>query len=160
MRHFMPWVAAMVAFAPLTAGLVGCGNNDDIDAGVGEQMVTAGNATATNSVVAKEDISYDDDTALAFTNNKLLLHGREGADPEEVKVALSQYGDVDDRNASAGMYVLTVDGHLDSHQLATMIEEIVAQEELIDSGSINWSLPDQTTSSDAPPPATTPSRTS
>lgn len=121
----------------LTTGLCGC-------SGGGSSSHDGGNAG---------DISYSDDTDLAFANNEILLKAMDGADQGEVRNALAKYGDVDDSNATTGMYVVTVDDHLDSTGLEALIDEIVESEPLIERGSINWTLPDQTVT-----PSTTPSK--
>lgn len=104
-----------------------------------------GNATDDARAVASRDenLSYSEDKEMVFSNNKILLFAQDGSPSDSVVGALGKYGDVDATNASAGMYVVTVDGHRESDELAELIQGIVRDEPLIEAGSINWTLPDQ-----------------
>lgn len=130
MRHSVARLAIAMATLLAMLGMSGCGGDGP-------------DGDMTLGTVTDENISYTSDTSLAFTNNKVLLASREGADPNEVRKALAKYGKVDDSNASSGMYAATVGEHMSAERLSALIGEIVEDEPLIQAGSINWSLPDQ-----------------
>ena len=127
-----------------------------VDDGHGTGKADAGGAAPSvdeslrKSADADENLSYAEDKETVFSNNKVLLFARDGSPSDAIVESLRKYGKVDATNASAGMYVVEVDGHRGADELARLIDEIVAKEPLIEAGSINWVLPSQPSAEQEP----------